>query len=483
MKTKQLLLTLAFVSTIALKVDAQSIPNGNFETWTAITYEIPQNYVWTSNSDAFRNNLPFPVLKSTDAFHGNYSVQMTTQIGNGDSLPGIFVNVDPKNGDPSTWNGGFAYSQKPSGMRGYYKSAIASPDTGFVMAFFYKAGVMIGQYGFYFYGTHSTYTLFSFNFSPALPQNPDTVIFGAGSSNFNSNMRNGSMLKLDSLSFTGVTSQPALFNGDFETWQSTTIDKPTNWFLDGHGNNYTGGAFKTSDAKKGSNAIELITYVGEQNNIPRASGGSISTGYYVCPGDTGNCFQVGGYPFSNQADTLAFWYKYAPSNNGTGEVNLRFKKNGSDIGWAGTNLFASPYYQYKEIPFNVGQVPDSVIVNVGSSAWQDSLFSHVGSNLKIDEMHFKSQPLTTDIFNYENENAVSIYPNPVQDILSVQFEKNLSDIIHSFIYDATGRQAEINGLSRNANSMRIDVSNLSSGIYFYEIRTAEGIIRNKFVKQ
>src|ERR1039457_2990399 len=204
MKTKKLLLTFALIGTTALNINAQSIPNGHFETWTAITSELPQNYAWSSNSWAYSYNLPFNVTKSTDAYHGNYAIQMTSEIANGDTMPGIFLNINPQNGNPSNWHGGFAYNQKPSGMRGYYKSSIASPDTGFVMAFFYKGGVNIGQYGFYFYGTHSTYTPFSFTFHPALPQTPDTVIFGAGSSNYggngyNPNMRNGSMLKLDSI--------------------------------------------------------------------------------------------------------------------------------------------------------------------------------------------------------------------------------------------------------------------------------------------
>ena len=150
MKTKNLILTFAFIGTIALNIDAQtpSIPNGNFETWTAITYEIPQNYVWSSNAWALQNNTPFNVIKSNDAYHGNYAVQMTTQISNGDSMPGVFLNINPQGGNPANWQGGFAYSQNPTGIRGYYKSAIASPDSGFIMVFFYKTGVMIGQYGF-----------------------------------------------------------------------------------------------------------------------------------------------------------------------------------------------------------------------------------------------------------------------------------------------------------------------------------------------
>ena len=435
---KQLLLFSLVYSTIVAYGQSPSIPNGNFETWTAITYELPQNYVWSSNVDALRKNVPFNVIKSTDAYHGNYAVQMTTQIAGGDTMPGIFVNVDPKNGDPSTWNGGFAYSQKPSGMRGYYKSSIATPDTAFILAFFYKSGVMIGQYGYYFYGNHSVYTPFSFNFNPALPQNPDTIIFGAGSSNYanTANMRNGSMLMLDSVSFTGVSSQPALFNGDFETWQSTTIDKPTTWFSEGSSDSPTGGAYKTTDAKAGNSAIELITYEGESNNAPAARAGQISTGWYP-DNCNNNCYQQGGYPFSNQLDTLSFWYKYAPSiGSGKAHVNLRFKKNGNNIGDEGLSLSASANYQYMEIPFNIGQMPDSVIIDIQSSQWEDSSLTFVGSNLKIDEVHFKSQPLTTVVFDYKNETAINIFPNPTNG--KIQINVLGFNVQHLEIYNILG---------------------------------------------
>lgn len=481
MKIKKLLLTFALIVTISLIVDAQnpSVPNGNFENWTAITYELPQNYIWSSNSDALRKNLPFNVIKSTDAYHGNYAVQMTTQIAGGDTMPGIFVNVDPQNGDPSTWNGGFAYSQKPTGMRGYYKSSIASPDTAFILAFFYKSGVMIGQYAYYFYGTHSVYTPFSVSFIPALPQNPDTIIFGAGSSNYanSANMRNGSMLMLDSISFTGVSSQPALFNGDFETWQSTTIDKLTGWFTEGGGNSPSGGAYKTTDAKAGNSAIELITYEGERNNAPAAQSGRISTGWYP-DNCNSNCYQQGGYPFSNLVDTLAFWYKYAPTViGGTANVYLNFKNNGNNIGGTNASLPASTNYQYMEIPFNIGQTPDTVIVNIESSDWQDSSLTFVGSNLKIDEVHFKSEPLTTVVFDYKNEITINIFPNPTNGKIHINVLG--FNVQHLEVYNLLGERifSQAGILSKS----EIDLSSEPAGVYFIKITNGEKMFTKKIV--
>jgi hypothetical protein len=485
MKIKKLLFTFALTSTIASNVIAQtpSIPNGNFENWTSITYELPQNYVWSSNSDALRKNVPFNVVKSTDAYHGNYAVQMTTQIIGGDTMPGIFVNVNPKDGNPANWTGGFAYSQTPTGMKGYYKSAIASPDTAFILAFFYKSGVMIGQYGYYFYGNHSTYTPFSVSFMPALPQAPDTVIFGAGSSNYanTANMRDGSMLLLDSISFTGVSSQPALFNGDFETWQSTTIDKPNDWFSEGGGDSPTGGAYKTTDAKAGNSAIELITYLGDNDGIPRARGGQISTGWYP-DNCNNNCYQQGGYPFSNQIDTLAFWYKHTPSvGTGTAEVRLNFKNNGTNIWGTGASLSASANYQYMEIPFNIGQMPDTVIIDIESSEWQDSSLTFVGSSLKIDEIYFKSAPLTTGLFNHKSEKTISVFPNPTNGKIQINaFGFNAQRVE---VYNVVGEKMFVSADFKQQNSNEIDLSSFQNGVYFVKVFESEKMYMKKIILQ
>ena len=106
-----------------------SIPNGNFETWTASTWDYPQNYSATSNSDNFfYYHLPANVTKTTDAHHGNYAVQLATIAVGVDTSAGYFLNGSP-NGSPSSWTGGMAYNQKPTGIRGYYKYNVATGDS------------------------------------------------------------------------------------------------------------------------------------------------------------------------------------------------------------------------------------------------------------------------------------------------------------------------------------------------------------------
>ena len=72
--------------------------------------------------------------------------------------------------------------------------------------------------------------------------------------------------------------------------------------------------------------------------------------------------------------------------------------------------------------------------------------------------------------------SFNIYPNPVNDNLYIETQI-LTQTIE--IYDAFGRQQLIaNGQQPTA----IDVSNLNSGVYFIKIKTNEGVITKRFVK-
>jgi hypothetical protein len=482
MKSNMKLISIAICCMFILRINAQtfSIPNGNFENWTTISSEIPKNYVWSSNSDAYRSDIPFNVEKSTDAYHGNYAVKMTTRITPKDTLPGIFVNIYPNDGNPANWHGGFAYNKRAKGIRGYYKSDIASPDTGFVIAFFYKLGVNIGQYGVYFNGKHSEYTKFSLDFFPALTVDPDTVIFGAGSSNYgnNLNMRNGSMILLDSLSFTGVSSQPELFNGDFENWTTTTINQPNDWVLNGGRNgNESAGVFKSNEAQDGDYAIELVTYLSDRNNHSVAEGGRISTGYYT--NNCNGCNEKGGFPFSNQVDTLAFWYKYIPSGNTEADVQLNFNKNGQHIGNSGINPSPSASYRYLEVPFSLEQKPDTVIIDIQSSHWQDSATSFVGTRLVIDEMHFKSQQLTTGIHNAKSFRQPILYPNPTNTKLIVNFGKITDKQTDINLVNSLGQTVNSQSVLGSSEQTTLDVSHIEEGIYTVQIKSDNEMLLNE----
>ena len=477
MKKHLLLLSLAFI--VITTFGQNPIPNGNFEQWNTDTISSPLNYNYSSNSDAFFTyNLPANVTRTTDAYHGNYAVKLVTEASAMDTAFGYFLNTNPNNGNPTTWVGGMPYNQSPTGIRGFFKYNVASADSATIIIVFSSAGVNIATYAYKIGGIHATYTPFDFTFYPPLPSTPDSVIFAATSSNVMiNNGVAGSTLYIDSISFKGVSSQPAMFNGDFESWQSQIFYVPTKWHLQDSRNGQ--GFNRTTDAVLGNYALELTTVLGSQNNHPSAQPGWISTGFY--PRNCNNCSEQGGLPFTNQIDTLAFYYKYTPVTNDTAMVGINFKKNGTSFNYGGQYLLAAATYQYVEIPFNVGQAPDTVIVDIMSSLWTDSLPAFVGSVLKIDEIHFKSHPLGTGISKYQNDNTINVYPNPTNGKLYIRGLK--SNIQTLDVYDMLGSKVYSTANLQHQLLNEIDLSALQKGIYFMNIYDGDKTYTKKIVLQ
>ena len=73
--------------------------------------------------------------------------------------------------------------------------------------------------------------------------------------------------------------------------------------------------------------------------------------------------------------------------------------------------------------------------------------------------------------------SLDIYPNPVNDRLVIKTEVEIDEVI---IYDVFGRQqSTVNGQQTSS----IDVANLNNGIYFVKVRTENGEIVKRFVKE
>ena len=405
---KKTLLVLLFVY-IAISSSGQTIPNGSFENWTSTTFENPQNYPQTSNSELFGQAGILNVVKTADAHAGSHAVKMTTVTSKG--MMAYITNSDPVNDvDPATWTGGIPYTEKPTGIQGYYKYNVADGDQAtIIVAFRDAAGLNIGSYPFQIGGAHNEYTYFYFDI-PALSVTPAKVIFAATSSILaNMGGPEGSELFLDDVSFTGVSSQPALLNGGFESWDliqtPLTLD---DWYTmsGGDGDN---GIHRTASAVDGTYALELITHEGrDQSDNPNAQSGQVTTGYNDNSGNN-----IGGIPYTSQSGTLAFSYKYAPQGNDTAQINLDFRKNNGNVGGAGMQLQASAEYQYKEISFNLGQAPDMMNIQISSSNGNNLEF--IGSDLIIDNLHFKgpAQMIWTGSTDNNWNNGGNWMPNTV----------------------------------------------------------------------
>jgi hypothetical protein len=78
------------------------------------------------------------------------------------------------------------------------------------------------------------------------------------------------------------------------------------------------------------------------------------------------------------------------------------------------------------------------------------------------------------------EKSIKLYPNPTNTILNIDLPTNIDVAITSLkVIDLLGQEV----LSSNINKTKIDVSNLSNGIYIVSLYTNYGVWNGKFVKE
>lgn len=460
-----------FILCYAFSLNGQvSIPNGSFENWTTYNLPYPAGYPYHCHLQTILKNTPPLLEKVNDAYHGQFAVKLSTYISASDTIFGHFLNVNPEQGPLFTWHDGFPINQIPTGIRGYYKGNFVNNDSALILVSFSKNGMNIGMYFFLLGQSSSTYAPFQFSFNPPLSQTPDSIQIGFASSNPFSLPQHGSWVILDSISLLGVTNQPAQLNGSFENWEIFTFDKLDNWYVISHPICIQ----KTTDAIEGSYAVQLKTLTQDSSSY---YAGQISTGYWVFDGQ--NYVLTGGYPFTNQTDTLIFSYKYLPTADDTASIILVFKNSGSTIWWQHIFINDQPAYTTTEIPINLPTTPDTVIVIIQSSIWNhQNSPAYNNSTLIIDHIYFKSQiqPTGTDTKPVLSS-QILLYPNPAKDVLYVNTELH----IHRISILSANFQL-INVVPPSEHNAIINLSSLPTGNYYLKIESSQGIIVKPFQK-
>ncbi|MFZ1333608.1 MAG: T9SS type A sorting domain-containing protein [Flavobacteriales bacterium] len=169
------------------------LPNNSFEDWSDVYVEDPDNW--------FTYNLPAqslgvtPVVKSTDAFAGNFSAQLSNIMGDGGTIPGFITNGTVGS---EGFSNGVPYAAQPTLFTGHYKYSPVDMDTAYVSVTFFQNGNVIGANAMAIFDPATAWTAIS------LPLNltgvPDTMQFIAFTG-----QNAGSTLWLDELDLSGGT--------------------------------------------------------------------------------------------------------------------------------------------------------------------------------------------------------------------------------------------------------------------------------------
>ncbi|MFY0606531.1 MAG: right-handed parallel beta-helix repeat-containing protein [Cyclobacteriaceae bacterium] len=91
----------------------------------------------------------------------------------------------------------------------------------------------------------------------------------------------------------------------------------------------------------------------------------------------------------------------------------------------------------------------------------------------VAEFEESLPPPPMDPLEVNDESTVKVYPNPTSDILYLKLPKNRPSELSIFIYDIRGKINQSQRIVTFQDSLEIDISNLSPGLYFLAISSSE----------
>ena len=146
------------------------------------------------------------------------------------------------------------------------------------------------------------------------------------------------------------------------------------------------------------------------------------------------------------------------------------------------------YYNFNQGVANADNTADSVLTDESGNAFNGDLtnFALTGSESNwADGNVLPMCTLTTSIEEFfEVQADITLAPNPVIDRLNVILEAKQPTAANIYVFDMSGKmvQVETTQLRQGAQSIELDVNQLSSGLYFLTIQVDGDHYSKKFVK-
>jgi len=140
-----------------------------------------------------------------------------------------------------------------------------------------------------------------------------------------------------------------------------------------------------------------------------------------------------------------------------------------DFGDGNTSTDASPSHMYTA----VGSYP-VILTVVGPQGCSD---------VSLVWIEVLEDPIVSTTYLNELEGEVLIFPNPVADQLQISFDLNTSQQLQIEVRDAIGRNLiRIPTKSYFKDQLKLDMSDLSSGLYYVTLKSENGLMAFKVVR-
>lgn len=200
--------------------------------------------------------------------------------------------------------------------------------------------------------------------------------------------------------------QQTIPNGNFENWNTFTMEQPQNWWRTSNNDLMENGIYTNFNTTRTTDA-QMNTYAIRMETITINSGQDTIFGYFT-NGDPDN--MTGGVPYAQTPTALTGYWKGSIMPGDTGLLFVAFKLNGVMISFNTTQFYGNAAtYTMFSIPITLPPMttPDSVIVAAASS---NAFVSQgiPGSWLQIDNLQFTgvtTQPPMNGDFELWNINS------------------------------------------------------------------------------
>ena len=457
---KYLIILLCFLNAVFF-VNAQNIPNGDFEKW-----RVRDHFKPTGMTCTVRNS-----ERTLDAKEGQYAIKLSnTYVPNSRGYRSYALNVDNVNGYD-----GVAFHGDPLSLCFWAKYDLAAGDTARVYAVFREKGTYKGKVDFRFTGSsNDEWVRYSVPIEWSSSRTADSVWINLYSY-ADYGVDGDGFVIFDDIHFTNLNDrQKDIFNNGFEDWQNIGVNYPTGWKpLDlAVYERYSSFLYEPTVL----NITDSDVFMGEsslliKNAYSNSSGG---TRYGYCfLGIEKNDYYTPHFPI----DTFKYlqgYYKYFPDGDDTARINLRTWGKGKYKSNDNFYLSAASDWTFFAFPINYYTSPitaDSAGL-IFYSGKTDSVRGP-NSSLYLDNLELVMQPKSLGISTLIEE--VFIYPNPFQrSIIIKSNEINTLDI-----YNTLGKLIATHRIFVGDNML--DLVELPTGIYYFKTRKQSW--KKKVIKQ
>ena len=187
---------------------------------------------------------------------------------------------------------------------------------------------------------------------------------------------------------------------------------------------------------------------------------------------------------SNQSSVFLSWRCGSPETTASGwyeENYAMYVLLPSDLGGLQTGNWPAPVF---ETTLSAGEQFFDEEVDISSIAANQPIvyvairhYNCTDENwLLVDFINVTSNTVAS--INEIASSTISVYPNPVNDILNITSSEEVTSISIISLDGKIISTSKVNG-----KNISVDLTDLMSGVYLYEVKTSIGVSRNTFVKK